>query len=366
MTGKTWTWPQLILLATLALLIVSGAAALTVPLMVHSGGDVLLFSAGQQRIGQRDLYLYDIQHRLLLTLAAHPADDNQPRWSPDGQRVVFDSARSDPPSLWIVTADGRSLRQLTDLTESSHSGRWSPDGLTIAFVHVPFMGNDQLTLVPADGGTSRVVASGLIMDHIRWSPDSARLLFTAGLTDTRRVYVASVDGPSAVPVIDQLMRYAVWSPDGTRLALVDDSGIYVARADDLPVQASALRRVAGSGPAVPVWSPDGRFIAYIHNDTASTVVRVVRAESGHLHGSAQSRTALSDVLWAPDGQSLLARGTDALLRIPVKVDVRPPDGIAHVAMSSTPRVGPPAPVAVNPLVRGLLSHIRGMQWRPSR
>ena len=57
-----------------------------------------------------------------------------PQISPDGERVVYvrsfmdimaDRRRS---NLWIVNADGSSHRPLTTGSENHHSPRWSPDG----------------------------------------------------------------------------------------------------------------------------------------------------------------------------------------------------------------------------------------------
>src|SRR6188474_948714 len=40
-------------------------------------------------------------------------DDEQPRWSPDGQRIAFRSNRSGSYNLYVMDADGRNVRRLT-------------------------------------------------------------------------------------------------------------------------------------------------------------------------------------------------------------------------------------------------------------
>jgi Tol biopolymer transport system component len=59
--------------------------------------------------------------------------DANPRWSPDGERILFESNRSGSMQLWVVGADGE-VKQLTDISTGAGSGIWSPDGKSIAFV----------------------------------------------------------------------------------------------------------------------------------------------------------------------------------------------------------------------------------------
>lgn len=59
--------------------------------------------------------------------------DANPRWSPDGERILFESNRSGSMQLWILTADGE-VKQLTNISTGAGSGVWSPDGKSVAFV----------------------------------------------------------------------------------------------------------------------------------------------------------------------------------------------------------------------------------------
>ncbi len=63
----------------------------------------------------------------------------QPRWAPDGSRVVFRSNRTDDPDdtqiadLYTISPDGTGLERLTDGTRAITSPRWSPDGTRVAY-----------------------------------------------------------------------------------------------------------------------------------------------------------------------------------------------------------------------------------------
>src|SRR5579884_4672 len=60
--------------------------------------------------------------------------DRNPRWSPDGRTILFQSSRSGAPQLWAIDLQGGEARQLTHLSTGASMGTWSRDGKQIAFV----------------------------------------------------------------------------------------------------------------------------------------------------------------------------------------------------------------------------------------
>lgn len=78
--------------------------------------------------------------------------DANPRWSPDGSQILFESSRSGSTQLWVVDATGGEPKQLTSLSTGASNGIWSPDGSHVAFVSTvypefsekPFAESDKL------------------------------------------------------------------------------------------------------------------------------------------------------------------------------------------------------------------------------
>ncbi len=66
------------------------------------------------------------------------AKDNNPRWSPDGRWILFESTRSGSGQLWIIGVDGGEAKQLTTISTDASGGIWSPDGKHVAFVSAVF------------------------------------------------------------------------------------------------------------------------------------------------------------------------------------------------------------------------------------
>ncbi len=70
--------------------------------------------------------------------------DGNPRWSPDGRWILFESSRAGSSQLWAISLAGGEARQLTTINTEASSGSWSPDGSHIAFVSAVYPEFSQL------------------------------------------------------------------------------------------------------------------------------------------------------------------------------------------------------------------------------
>jgi Tol biopolymer transport system component len=80
------------------------------------------------------------------------ASGSVPKWSPDGLRIVFSGNRSFSGGIFTIRPDGTEQRQI------SREGGWPvwwPDGKQIGYIAVDAKGNQEIRVVPADGGTPR-------------------------------------------------------------------------------------------------------------------------------------------------------------------------------------------------------------------
>ncbi|SNC68447.1 Dipeptidyl aminopeptidase/acylaminoacyl peptidase [Hymenobacter gelipurpurascens] len=160
---------------------------------------------------RQHLYVFDVAARKLSKLTSGIYDEYSPAWSPDGKQLVFVSKRGDDPDrhdnfdLYAIDATpGAQPRQLTtsdvaDSAPSNWSGRpaWSPDGKQIAFVEGGpkdqlVYGLHQLAVIPAAGGTPKLLTSGLDRNTLKpqWSKDGKSLYFL--LEDDRAQVLARV------------------------------------------------------------------------------------------------------------------------------------------------------------------------------
>lgn len=230
-------------------------------------------------------------------LTNHPALDSLPAWSPDGQRIVFHSARSGTKCLWAMDADGGHLQQLTNGEHSDELPAWSPDGLKIAFSRN--VGNDpsqvhgleaDIVVMNADGKNLVALTQRAAANYDpAWSPDGQRIAFTSSRATRKgyRLYVMDADGANVKMLTKSDNPFGcvfpAWSPDGQRLAYSDVAAGYVEVFEyDLATEATrqlTFLRGVNSGSA---WSPDGRQLAFQHYSESRCVLYLIDADGTDL------------------------------------------------------------------------------------
>jgi dipeptidyl aminopeptidase/acylaminoacyl peptidase len=114
------------------------------------------------------------------------------RLSRDGSRVAHHRAptplygNAGQSEVWLMKADGSDARQLTNNTVSESAAELSPDGKWVSFLSdssetFESYFNDNLFLVPAEGGTHRMLLASMPheVEDASWSKDGSSLFFTA-------------------------------------------------------------------------------------------------------------------------------------------------------------------------------------------
>jgi len=241
-------------------------------------------------------------------------------WSPDGRRIAFVSPRAGDPDINVINADGTGRRRLThnDDYSASFAPAWSPDGRALAFVRV-YAGQSafQIYVMNVDGaGQLRLVsklASGGV-GGLTWSPDGRSIVVatarhTQGGPKGFEVYAVNADGSGKRNLTHDwaLDGFPVWSPDGREIAFRHSGtqpGIYVMNADG-----SALRMLAHGHSSrwdSPAWSPDGHAIAFDRRRGIHSEIYVINADGS---GERRLTTRGAQPLWSPDGRTIAFRSS---------------------------------------------------------
>ncbi|MBM4063643.1 MAG: S9 family peptidase, partial [Planctomycetes bacterium] len=273
--------------------------------------------------------------------------DTDPCFSPDGRTLLFVSNRSGTSQLWTMPVDGGEPRQLTDFGPGVAAPLWSPDGAHVAVTSeiFPECGidaeqNARIANGLEQGRTKVHVADGLLYRH--WN----------SWADGRRTHVLLVDGRTGRIVKDLTPgdfdspifelgggRGFTFSPDGKELCFSSNRGPKPAESTnsdlwlvpvDGEVTAASARCITADNPGWdgdPLWSPDGRSIAFVSQATPGYESDLKRlAVWDRSTGKVRYLTArggfddwVNDMRWTVDSSALVfvadRRGRTPLFRI---------------------------------------------------
>ena len=120
-------------------------------------------------------------------------DDIDPTWSPDGSMIAFASNRSGTRQLYVASANGNKVEQVTDLNNMGGRSTWSPDGKHLAFYRGPAGDRDIYVININGGGLDRLTNGG---DNLgpSWSPNGEWIAFTSFRDGNNEIYIVRPNG----------------------------------------------------------------------------------------------------------------------------------------------------------------------------
>jgi Tol biopolymer transport system component len=196
--------------------------------------------------------------------------DEEPVWSPSGDRVAFVSQEKGFQNIFVMSPDapGQMVNVATQLTHYVESSSlyelvWSPDGTKLAYEREQG-GFRQIFVVAANGSTLTPLPIAAPGEHPTWSPDGGKIAFSKG---EEQVWTTNADGSNAIAAVPGALGHdPAWSPDGTFIAY-DHRNAQAGLWYDVNVA-----HVGGGTPSVlpanfaqwtfATWSPNGVKLAY--------------------------------------------------------------------------------------------------------
>ncbi|HEX9562937.1 MAG TPA: hypothetical protein VF981_03170 [Gemmatimonadaceae bacterium] len=248
--------------------------------------------------------------------------DNQGKWSPDSRWIVFASNRGTSSDLYVVADTGGTPRLLVDWSDTDEGApHVAPDGRTVAFLSNREARTTDLWTVPIEGGTATRITrldAGTVLET--WSPDGRYLLVRTGAMSGALYRVPLGGGAPEKLSTSTGAQMARWSPDGSRLAYANIAGGYarVFVASALGANPTALTTDEHAYDILPVWSPDGSRVAFetfdFRNSTEDLVV--ANAADGSLMRITTTPSRNENApRWTPDGRSLVFTSSERSLAI---------------------------------------------------
>jgi dipeptidyl aminopeptidase/acylaminoacyl peptidase len=276
-----------------------------------------------------------------LTRSGH---DSSPVWSPDGKTTAFLSSRSGEAQVYLLSLEGGEAQRLTKLSTGADLVKWSPDGKTIAFTSsvYPDCQNDECNK-KRDEEKEKDKVKAHVAEHLlyrhwtHWNEGKRSHLF-----------VIPTDGSAAPRDLTPGADYDVppdqrggpsdinFSPDSKEICFtaVTDKMEAISTNGDLftvPVAGGENKRITTQPgfDGEPVYSPDGKYIAYhaqLTREYESDRWRVMLydRETGKTENLTEGFDRSADELaWSADSKSIYFTAENATQKPLYEMAARP-------------------------------------------
>ncbi|WP_298912995.1 S9 family peptidase [uncultured Algimonas sp.] len=269
-----------------------------------------------------DLWRLDVASGAHRPLIVGEASKGNPRWSPDGTRLLYTTTTDGKPDMRVHYLDTGSDVSLGQFFEGPGNAVWSPDGRTIAFTSFVPGETPAFAQAPATPEGAEWSDPVRVFDDLTFRFDGAGYL-REGAT---HVFTISADGGSPRQITSGEVDYGspAWLGNRTLLVVGNqaedrdmdpiESEIYAVNLSDLSMRALTDRDGPDGGPTV---SPDGRRIAYVGYDDALKAYQQSRLYVMDANGANKRQLAADQdfsfggLVWGPDSRTLYTQVENA-------------------------------------------------------
>jgi eukaryotic-like serine/threonine-protein kinase len=295
-----------------------------VPIVIGGGGRIA-FVSDRGEGNNLQIWLMNPDGTQPQQLTFGPGDKHQPRWSPDGKRLLYvadggkDSFGNNlGQDLWIINTDGTGNMDVTHSPGDDTDPAWSPDGQLIAFTsdrvnklrQVFLLNTDCLD--QAEGACWTVkptnISAGFAVEYSpTWSPDGSQIAVSTSINGARgRIYIhiPRPGEPERFDRTDHIVgaEQLAWARDNSGIAFTwvqpTMNEIWLARLSDHG--ANPLKLTNSLGNKDPAYSFDGQWMAFTSTRDQNPEIYVMTANGSNqtnISNSPSSRDLEPD--WQP-------------------------------------------------------------------
>jgi hypothetical protein len=218
--------------------------------------------------------------------------------------IVFVSDRSGTLKIWKMHAAGKDPEQLTHDSNPDADPRFSPDGKRIMYTSLRG-GFPEIWMMNRDGSDQRMVCKG---SQGSWAPDGKAILFIRD----NQAYVRELEGRTDLKSVPREKRVTpagwercgvpAWSPDGKRFAVASrhlgDIGIFI-----LNLDGKELSQLKAQEPCcTPEWSRDGKKMLC---QTVQGHIHQINVDGSDWEQMTFGADVQHDARYSPDGSMIL-------------------------------------------------------------
>jgi TolB protein len=251
----------------------------------------------------KELYLIDYDGYNLRRLTKDNKLNILPKWSPDGQQIIYTSYLYNNPDLFALNLVKNRRSIISKYQGLNAAGAFSPDGkrilLTLSRGKYP-----NLYLISPTGEILRRMTDGSYIDTSpSFAPNGQEIVFISDRPGYPQLYIMNIDGGNLRRLTTAgFCDSPAWSPRGDKIVFTmrQQRGNYDLFVYDLP--SSKITRLTNNqrNNENPSWSPDGRFIAFASTRSGKSEIYVMAIDGSGTRKLAEIPDSSYTPSWSPN------------------------------------------------------------------
>lgn len=223
--------------------------------------------------------------------------------------IVFSQSTGDYWQIWTMQSDGKKQRQLTFSPSDKRYPSWRKHSTKILYRN---NNNQAIILDPQKAEESRILSKLGLIGSLSESPGGDKLLlvrFRTEVMDSSDLWIVSIDGKDRkILTRDVGLQYdPVFSPDGKKIAYISGHGYQTHELFVMDSDGSHKKQLTKNKALelLPAFAPSGQKIAYVSDATGDYEIWVMDTDGSNAKQLTDSEGIDTRPCWSPDGSQIM-------------------------------------------------------------
>ncbi|GMO64467.1 MAG: Tol-Pal system beta propeller repeat protein TolB [Endomicrobiia bacterium] len=226
----------------------------------------------------KELYIVDYDGYNLRRLTKDNKINILPKWSPDGEQIIYTSYLYNNPDLFVLNLIENKRSIISKYQGLNVTGSFSPDGkkiiLTLSKGRYP-----NLYMINIRGELLQRMTENVCIDTSpSFAPNGQEIVFISDRPGYPQLYIMNISGGNVRRLTTNgPCDSPSWSPRGDKIAFTmkQAKGNYDLYLYDLPTTKVTRLTYNQKNNENPTWSPDGRFLAFYSNRSGRGEIYII-------------------------------------------------------------------------------------------
>lgn len=271
---------------------------------------LIAFSSDASKNDKQQIFIMDEDGEHVRQVSNINLNCFTPRFSPDGKKIVFTATNPNSDFIYMVDLDDSSSFRFPIFISGGTDPVFSPDGKFLLYRSEKNF-NNAIYMTDLETDSSDIVSDGSLSTHAEFSPEGTRIIYTSSMEGNMDLVVFDLEDTSenaqkTIASTDDAELYGTFSPDGKLVAYASFNIQYKGTVHVCKPDGSSNKTISHGGSSYnPKFSPDGKWLAFISDNTGKFEVYICSPDGSGLKKLTSKDGNTTEYDWSSDSKHIV-------------------------------------------------------------